>query len=107
MDEAVPEAGGLAGKLAALLAGEFGGLTGDALRETFSGWRVVERDGKWWAFRGGAVMLEGPRSLIRPAVCAGSLEGLADQLSLQEWLRRMTDEELEAVWREGFAAVTW
>jgi hypothetical protein len=48
--------------------------------------------------------VEGPRSLIYPVVGATSLEGLADQLSLQEWLRRMTDEELDAVWREGIAA---
>lgn len=103
IDEA--EAAGPAGVLAALLAGEFSGVTVDTLRETFSGWRVFERDGRWWAMRGGHAMAEGPRSLISPVVGAVSLEGLADQLSLQEWLRRMTDEELEAVWREGLGAV--
>jgi hypothetical protein len=104
MNDAVPEAASLEGRLAALLAGEFGEITADSLRTTFDQWRVLERDGKWWAFRGGEVVQAGPRSLIQPVVGASSLERLAEQLSLQEWLRRMTGEELDAVWREGIAA---
>jgi hypothetical protein len=75
------------------------------LRATFDHWRVFGKDGRWWAVRGGLVTGEGPRSLVRPAVCAATLEGLAEQLSLQEWLRRMPAAELEAVWRDGLAAV--
>jgi hypothetical protein len=55
--------------------------------------------------RSGTARTEGPRSLIRPVVFAMTLVGLAEQLSLQEWLRRMTAAELEAVWRDGLAAV--
>jgi hypothetical protein len=35
-----------------------------------------------------------------------TLEGLAEQLSLQEWFRRMPAAELETMWRDGLAAVT-
>jgi hypothetical protein len=82
-----------------------GEVTAEMLRATFDHWRVFGKDGRWWAVRGGLVTGEGPRSLIRPAVCAATLAGLADQLSLQEWLRRMPADELEAVWRDGLAAV--
>jgi hypothetical protein len=90
---------------AVALAGEFGEVTADMLRETFDHWRIFEKDGRWWAMRPGAVEQEGPRSLIRPVVRAATLRDLAEQLSLQEWLRRMTAAELEAVWRDGLAAV--
>jgi hypothetical protein len=86
----------------------FGGLgmiTESMVRETFDHWRIFEKDGRYWALRPGIAATEGPRSLICPLVCAVSLEGLAEQLSLQEWLRRMPAAELEAVWRGGFAAV--
>jgi hypothetical protein len=105
MDEAVPQAADLAGRLAALLTGEFGEITADMLRSTFDHWRILEKDGRLWAMRSGDARGEGPRSLIQPVVCAMTPAGLAEQLSLQEWLRRMTAEELEAVWRDGFAAV--
>lgn len=82
-----------------------GEITADMLRQTFDDWRVFEKDGRWWATRGGTVTGAGPRSLIRAAVCAVTLDGLAEQLSLQEWLRRMPAAELEAVWRDGLAAV--
>jgi hypothetical protein len=90
---------------AAALAGEFGEVTAEMLRTTFDYWRIFEKDGRWWAMREGTATTEGPRSLIHPVVCAMTPEGLAEQLSVQEWLRRMTADELEAVWRDGFAAV--
>jgi len=96
--QAAPEA-------AAGLAGGTAGITLEMVRETFAEWRVFERDGRWWAMRGGTVAGDGPRSLVRAFVFAMTLIGLAEQLSLQEWLRRMTEEELESVWREGLAAV--
>jgi hypothetical protein len=84
--------------------GGLGTISADMLRATFDHWRIFERDGRWWALRPGIAMTAGPRSLICPLVCAMTREGLAEQLSLQEWLRRMPAAELEAVWRDGFAA---
>jgi len=98
MDEGTPQA-------AVILAGESGEITLDAVRETFDEWRVFEQNGRCWAMRSGSVTAHGPRSLIQPLAWALTPAGLAEQLSLQEWLRRMTPDELEAVWREGFAAV--
>ena len=97
MDEGAPQA--------AVLAGESGEITADMLRATFDHWRIFEKDGRWWAIRAGTATAEGPRSLIHPVVCAMTLEGLAEQLSLQEWLLRMSAAELEAVWRDGFTAI--
>jgi hypothetical protein len=87
-------------------ADESGGITLETVRETFDHWRVFEKNGRYWAMRAGAVTSEGPQSLIHPLVWAPTAEGLADQLSMQEWLRRMPAAELEAVWREGFEAIT-
>lgn len=84
--------------------GGLGVITAGMLRATFDHWRVFEQGGRWWATRPGVVEEYGPRSLIRPLVVAGSLEGLGEQLSVQEWLRRMPAAELEAVWRGGPAA---
>lgn len=86
----------------AAVADELGEITEDMLRATFDHWRIFEKDSHWWAMREGAARTAGPRSLIHPVVCAMTLQGLAEQLSLQDWLRRMTAEELEAVWRHGF-----
>ena len=98
MDEGTPQA-------AAIPAGESGEMTLDTVRETFDQWRVFEKNGRCWAMRSGTVTAHGPQSLIQPLVWALTAAGLAEQLSLQEWLRRMPPDELEAVWREGFAAV--
>jgi hypothetical protein len=94
---------GEAAPQAAVLA-DFGEITADMLRATFDHWRIFEQDGRWWAMRAGTATTEGPRSLIRPLVCAMTLHGLAEQLSLQEWFRRMPAAELEAVHRDGLAA---
>jgi hypothetical protein len=82
-------------------------ITAEMLRATFDHWRIFEKDGRWWAMREGTATTEGPRSLIHPVVCAKTPHGLAEQLSLQEWLRRMPAAELEAVWRDGIGAVDW
>jgi hypothetical protein len=76
------------------------------LRETFDHWRIFEKDGRLGAMRSGSATEDGPRSLIRPLVWAMTTEGLAEQLALQEWFRRMSAAELEAVWRDGLSAVT-
>jgi hypothetical protein len=96
MGDAVPEAASFGG---------LGEIRAEDVRAAFDHWRIFEMDGRWWALRPGIATTAGPRSLIHPVVCATSLEGLAEQLSLQEWLRRMPAHELEAVWRDGFAAV--
>ena len=97
MGEAAPEDAALAEVLSK--------ITVEMLQTTFDHWRIFEKEGRWWAMRAGTATEDGPRSLIRPAVFAMTLIGLAEQLSLQEWLRRMTAAELEAVWRDGLAAV--
>jgi hypothetical protein len=96
MNEAAPQT--------AVPAAGFGEITAEMLRATFDHWRIFEKDVRWWAMREGTTATNGPRSLIHPVLCATSLEGLAEQLSLQEWLRRMTAAELEAVWRGGFTS---
>jgi hypothetical protein len=98
MGEAAPQ-------VSAALADVLGRITVELLRETFDHWQIFERDDRWWALRAGLEAEDGPRSLIHPLVCAMTLIGLAEQLSLQEWLRRMTADELEAVWRDGLSAV--
>lgn len=98
MGEAAPQP-------AAGLADEFGGITAEMLQATFDHWRIFETDGRLWAMRPGTARTEGPRSLIHPVVCAMTPLGLAEQLSLQEWLRRMTAAELASVWRDGLALV--
>jgi hypothetical protein len=80
-------------------------VTAAMLRETFDHWRIFEKDSRWWAMRAGAITGAGPRSLIRSLVCAMTLRGLGEELCLQEWLRRMSAAELEAVWRNGLGAV--
>jgi hypothetical protein len=76
------------------------------LRETFPEWRIAAARGRWWAMRGGYFDITGgPGSLICAAVCAATLDGLADQLCLQAWLRSLRPAELEAVWRGWFPAV--
>ncbi len=82
-----------------------GEITEDSLRETFDHWRIFQSHGRWWAMRAGWATWAGPQSLIRPVVCALTLGGLAEQLSLQEWLRRMAQAELDSVWRDGCPAV--
>ncbi|HZR53625.1 MAG TPA: hypothetical protein VFB06_29475 [Streptosporangiaceae bacterium] len=76
-------------------------LTLAAVRAVFDQWRIIENDGMYLAVRGGTVTLDGPQSLILPFIFSSSLEGLTEKLSLQEWLRRMTPEELEMAWRYG------
>ena len=73
------------------------------VRETSGQWRVFEKDGRCWAMRAGTVMADGPQSLIRSFAWALTPAGLAEQLSMQEHLRRMTAAELEAVWRQRLA----
>ena len=86
---------------------EWGTVTLEMLRETFDHWRIFLADGRCWAIRpGGVAAASGPRSLIRPVVGALTPDGLAEQLCMQEHLRRMTAQELEAVWRGGFTAVS-
>jgi hypothetical protein len=87
------------------LAKLLGHVTVEMLRETFPEWRIAAARGRWWAMRGGYFDITGgPGSLICAAVYAATLDGLADQLCLQAWLRSLRPAELEAVWRSLFPA---
>ena len=77
-----------------------------ARRKTFRHWRIYKAGGNWWALRGGETQLfpAGPHSLIRSLLMAVTVVGLGEQLEIQEHLRAMTPDELDAVWREHIAA---
>lgn len=76
-------------------------LTPGQLRASFPGWRIHPHEGRWWARRGGTVVHYGPGSLLRRVLVAATLEGLAEQLAVQEELDTLGPEELEAAWREA------
>lgn len=71
------------------------------VRSTFPSWHITGAEGCWFAVRGGLEMHAGPRSLLRCLVSAPTLVGLAEKLSLQEYLDGLTAEELEEVWRRA------
>ncbi len=70
-----------------------------SVRATFPGWHIGRSCGNWFAFRGGAVALDGPRSLLRCYLRAGALSALAEQLGLQVYLDGLSDQELTEVWQ--------
>lgn len=72
-----------------------------SVRATFPGWRIGGERGTWYAFRGGLEMLEGPRSLLRRYLCANTLQDLAEQLGLQEYLDGLSDQALADVWQQA------
>jgi hypothetical protein len=76
-----------------------GELDSGSVRAAFPGWHIGGSDGNWYAFRGGAVAPDGPRSLLRCYLRADTLPALADQLCLQVYLDGLSDEELAEVWR--------
>jgi hypothetical protein len=76
-----------------------GELDLDSVRATFPGWHIGRSCGNWYAFRGGAVALHGPRSLLRCYLHADILMALAEQLSLQEYLDGLSEQELAEVWQ--------
>ena len=71
----------------------------DSARATFPNWRIVGERGTWYAFRGGLVELEGPRSLLRCYLRADTLLALADKLCVQHFLDGLSDQELAEVWQ--------
>ena len=72
----------------------------ETLRGIFPHWRIYKASGQWWAMRSGENdFTVGPRSLICSVAGSGTVVGLAEQLSLQEHLRRLSPADLEAVWR--------
>ena len=77
-----------------------GEITVQVLRESFPQWRIFSHSGAWWAVRGGPVRLDGPESLLRRAITARDLAGLAEKLCLQERLDRLDPQELAAVHRD-------
>jgi hypothetical protein len=77
-----------------------GGITLQALRAAFPEWRISEQSGAWWALRGGLVCLDGPESLLRRAVTACDLTGLAEKLCVQYRLDRLDPQELAAAYQD-------
>jgi hypothetical protein len=110
MDEAAPQAarGNAGPEAVALTDAELGELLGSItvgmLRETFDEWTIGEAAGRFLAVRTGCFFADGPRSLIRGCVIAGTLEGLADQLGVQAWLESLPEAELAGLWRDGMMA---
>lgn len=85
--------------------GVSGDVTVSMLRVTFADWAITEAPGVYVARREGDFAPAGPRSLLVGCVTAPTPRGLADHLCFQAWLGNRTPDELEAVWREGPAAV--
>lgn len=73
----------------------------EALRAACPGWHIAGVSGTWHAFRGGIFMLDGPWSLLRRHLHADTLLDLAEQLSLQEYLDDLSEQELAEVWRRA------
>lgn len=72
-----------------------------AIRATFPIWRIVGERGTWYAFRGGLMELEGPRSLLRCYLRADTLLDLVDKLCLQDYLDGLSDQVLAEVWQHA------
>jgi hypothetical protein len=78
-----------------------GKVTAAMLADTFPDWRVFRAGRRWHAMRDGTWHNDGtPRSLLRHALSAPDLDGLAEQLCLQAWLDDMGEQKRAAVWRD-------
>jgi hypothetical protein len=77
-----------------------GEITAGMLRATFPQWHIARNGGTWWAVRGGLARLDGPESLLLRVITARDLGGLAERLCLQDYLDRLSPEELAAVYRD-------
>lgn len=84
------------GELSEVAPAEALGL--ESLRAACPGWHIGGSSGNWHAFRSGISMLDGPWSLLRRHLHADTLLTLAEQLSLQEYLDGLSDQELAEVW---------
>ena len=78
----------------------YGELDPGSVRAAFPGWHIGGSGGNWYAFRGGTVAPDGPRSLLRCYLRADSLSALAEKLCLQEYLDGLSDQELSEVWQQ-------
>lgn len=72
----------------------------ELLRAVCPGWHIAGSFGNWYAFRGGISMLDGPWSLLRCFLHADTLPALAEQLSLQEYLDGLSEQELTGIWQD-------
>ena|SRR5690348_16237821 len=70
-----------------------------SLRAACPSWHIAGVSDTWHAFRGGIAMLDGPWSLLRRHLHADTLLALAEQLSLQDYLDGLSDQELAEVWQ--------
>ncbi len=78
-----------------------GELDLDSVRTVFPGWCISGSPGRWYAFRGGLVELDGPGALLRRYLCSDTLSALTEQLCLQGYLDGLSDQELAEVWQQA------
>jgi hypothetical protein len=76
-----------------------GEITPQVLSQVFPQWRVFSRHARWWATREGVQKITGPQSLIRRALTAPDLAGLAEMLCLQEYLDELMPDDVAAVYQ--------
>ena len=69
------------------------------VHKAYPDWRIGGGQGCWFAVRDGVEAHYGPKSLLRRCLCAPDLPQLAGKLGLQQYLDRLTPEELADAWK--------
>lgn len=80
-------------------------LDAEAVGAAFPEWRIFQVPDAWWAARGGLQQWSGPASLLARVLSAGTLNALAEKLSLQAYLDQLSPDELAAAYRDGLAGL--
>ena len=68
-------------------------------REAYPDWRAGRGPGCWSAAHDGVKAHYGPRSLLRSCLSAPHLPQRTEKLGLQQYLDRLTPEELADAWK--------
>ena len=74
-------------------------LDAATVREAYPDWRTGGGTGCWFAVRDGVKAHYGPRSLLRSCLSAPHLPQRTEKLGLQQYLDRLTPEELADAWK--------
>jgi hypothetical protein len=69
------------------------------VRKAHLDWRIGGGPGCWFAVRDGVKAHYGPRSLLRSCLSAPDLPQRTEKLGLQQYLDRLTPEELADAWK--------
>ncbi len=69
------------------------------VREAYPDWRIAGGPGCWFAVRDGVGAYYGPKSLLRRCLSAPDLPQQTEKLGLQQYLDRLTPEELADAWK--------